>query len=107
MFLRKLSSLLLLLPFVAADVQRLKLKKMPTTASEYSPDHEVMYLTQKYGGGQVPIFGAGGAGRKVLASPADSDLYWTQGQQDALKGGHGVPLTSTLFIASLHLLPLT
>ncbi|KAI0092416.1 endopeptidase [Irpex rosettiformis] len=93
MFLRKLSSLLLLLPFVVADVHKLKLKKMPTTANEYAPEHEVMYLAQKYSG-QVPIFGAGGAGRKVLAHPVDSDLYWTQSQQEILKGGHGVPLSN-------------
>ena len=93
MFFRKLSSLLLLLPFVAADVHKLKLKKMPTTANEYAPDHEVMYLTQKYGA-QVPILGAGGAGRRVPARPAESDLYWTQDQQEILKDGHGVPLSS-------------
>ena len=84
---------LVLLPFVAAEgVHKLKLKKMPTTANEYAPDHEVMYLTQKYGG-QVPILGAGGAGRRVPVRP-ESDLYWTQDQQEILKDGHGVPLSS-------------
>ena len=93
MFLSTLAPLLIL-PFIAAEgVHKLKLKKMPTTANEYAPDHEVMYLTQKYGG-QVPILGAGGAGRRVPVRPAESDLYWTQDQQEILKDGHGVPLSS-------------
>jgi hypothetical protein len=93
MFLRKLTSLLLLLPFVAADVHKMKLKKVPAVANEHSPALESMYLAQKYGG-QLPIMGAGGAGRKMLFTPEGSDLYWTQEQQELIKGGHNVPLSS-------------
>ncbi|KAI0346882.1 aspartic peptidase A1 [Trametopsis cervina] len=93
MFFRKLSALLLLLPFVAADVHKVQLKKMPRASSDPSPMLESMYLAQKYGG-QVPIIGAGGAGRKVLARPVDSDLFWTQNEQEQLKGGHNVPLSN-------------
>ena len=91
MFVNRLSSLLLLLPFVVADVHKLKLKKLAPTLADSTL--ETAYLSEKYGGGQVPIMGAGGIGRNVRAArPHEDDgLYWTQ---DELKGGHNVPLSS-------------
>lgn len=85
----------LLLPFVAAEVHRLKLKKLPTTASQ-NPELEVAYLAEKYGASvaQSPLMGAGGIGRQVRTGrqgKEDDGLFWTQEQ---LKGGHGVPLTN-------------
>ena len=90
MYFNRLSSLLLLLPFVVADVHRLKLKKFSPTNAD--PTLETAYLSEKYGG-QTPIMGAGGVGRNVrLSRPHEEDgLYWTQ---DELKGGHNVPLSS-------------
>jgi saccharopepsin len=88
---------LLLLPFVAADgVHRMKLKKLPLTAS--NPSLEAAYLAEKYGAigqSQTPLMGSGGSGRNVrLGRPGQKDdgLFWTQ---DEVKDGHGVPLSST------------
>ncbi|KAH7926766.1 Asp-domain-containing protein [Leucogyrophana mollusca] len=85
---------LLLLPFASAGVHKLKLQKLP----QVTPGHalETAYLAEKYGGvqtpyQQLPLMGAGGAGRTVRPSPED-DLFWTQEQ--LLKGGHNVPLTN-------------
>ncbi|TRM67800.1 aspartic peptidase domain-containing protein [Schizophyllum amplum] len=89
-----LSSVLLgLLPIaVSAEVHRLPLKKLP--ASLGNPDLESLHLAEKYGvlnnDLQSPLFGAGGAGRR-LKNDAGEDLFWTQEQ---VKGGHGVPLTN-------------
>jgi len=87
---------LLLLPFVAANgVHRMKLKKLPPTAS--NPSLETAYLAEKYGAvgqSQTPLIGTGGSGRNVrLGRPfkEDDGLFWTQ---EELKGGHGVPLSS-------------
>lgn len=92
---------LLLLPFAAAagGIHKLKLNKIARTPS--SPELEVAYLAEKYGGGnefQQPMFGAGGVGRNVrLAQPTHNEdgeeLLWTQ--EELLKGGHTVPLSST------------
>ncbi|KAG9218927.1 hypothetical protein CCMSSC00406_0000959 [Pleurotus cornucopiae] len=82
------STLLGLLPFVAADgLHRLPLKKMPSTAS--NPSMEAAYLAEKYGGvqAQVPLMGAGGSGRRV----PQSDLFRTQ---EEINGGHNVPLSN-------------
>ncbi|KAG6917891.1 hypothetical protein DXG01_000500 [Tephrocybe rancida] len=79
-----------LLPFVsAAGVHKLKLKKLPSAAS--NPALEATYLAEKYGSpsSQTPLMGTGGSGRRV-ARPTSKDgeqLYWTQ-------GGHNVPLTN-------------
>lgn len=93
----------LLLPFVVADgVHRMKLKKFPAIAHE---DHTavVAQLSQKYGG-QIPLGGAGGLGRKLYTdNPFNSDRqrdygdrYWTQGGQQVTGGyGHRLPLNST------------
>lgn len=84
---------LALLPFAAAGgVHKLKLKKLPQELP-HNPALESAYLAEKYGGGQTPLFGAGGVGRSVrLSRPGEDDsLYWTQ---DSLKGGHNVPLSS-------------
>ena len=83
---------LVLLPFAAAEgVHKLKLKKLPQELP-HNPSLEAAYLAEKYGGGQTPLFGAGGVGRSVrLTRPEDDNLYWTQ---DSLKGGHNVPLSS-------------
>jgi len=86
---------LLLLPFASAGVHKLKLKKLSSVA----PGHalETAYLADKYGSQvpyqQLPLFGAGGDGRKVRPSPNGDDLFWTQ--EDLLNGGHDVPLSST------------
>ncbi|KAF8450276.1 Asp-domain-containing protein [Boletus edulis BED1] len=93
MFLSAFATLLLL-PFASAGVHKLKLQKLPSVA----PGHplETAYLAHKYGSPlpnhQLPLFGAGGVGRKVLPSPKDDDLLWTQ--EDLLNGGHGVPLSN-------------
>ncbi|KAI0732903.1 aspartic peptidase A1 [Fomitopsis betulina] len=93
---------LLLLPFAAAagGIHKLKLNKIARTPS--SPELEVAYLAEKYGGGnefQQPMFGAGGVGRNVrLAQPTHNEdgeeLLWTQ--EELLKGGHTVPLSNYL-----------
>ena len=86
---------LLLLPFASAGVHKLKLHKLPQTLQ--NPSLEAAYLSEKYGGRQVPMLGAGGLGRPMrVARPSyneeGEDLLWTQ---DAVaQGGHGVPLTS-------------
>ncbi|PPQ75132.1 hypothetical protein CVT26_012093 [Gymnopilus dilepis] len=84
---------LALLPLVAA-VHRLKLHKLPPAIS--NPELESAYLAEKYGApaqAQLPLMGAGGAGRRVRRpSMKDGEpLFWTQ---EELKGGHGVPLTN-------------
>ncbi|KAH7909447.1 Asp-domain-containing protein [Hygrophoropsis aurantiaca] len=86
---------LLLLPFASAGVHKLKLQKLP----QVSPGHalETAYLAEKYGGVQVPyqqlpLMGAGGAGRTVRPNTEDDDLFWTQ--EMLLNGGHNVPLTN-------------
>ena len=97
MFFRKLSSLLLLLPFVAADVHKLKLKKLQPTVQ--NPALETAYLAEKYGAyGQVPMMGAGGSGRNIrLTRPSHNELgqelVWTQ-EEFNVDGGHSVPLSS-------------
>jgi len=95
MILSTLASLLLL-PFVAADgVHRMKLKKIPLTAS--NPSLEAAYLAEKYGAfgqAQTPLMGSGGSGRNVrLGRPGQKDdgLFWIQ---EELKDGHGVPLSN-------------
>jgi saccharopepsin len=87
-------STLLLLPFASAGVHKLKLQKLPSVA----PGHalETAYLAEKYGAHdpnqQLPLIGAGGAGRNVRPTPDSDDLFWTQ--EDLLNGGHNVPLSS-------------
>ena len=78
---------------VSAGVHKLKLQKLPPAIS--NPALESLYLAEKYGGQpQVPMMGAGGAGRNVrLDTSAEQDgeeLFWTQ----ELKKGHKVPLSS-------------
>jgi saccharopepsin len=85
--------LLGLLPLTAAGgVHKLKLHKMPQTAN--SPALETAYLAEKYGAqSQTPLLGGGGAGRNI-ARPDQKDgenLFWTQ---EAIKGGHNVPLSN-------------
>ncbi|KAK0491075.1 aspartic peptidase A1 [Armillaria novae-zelandiae] len=91
-----LSTLLALLPIVSATdgVHRLKLKKLPPTVN--NPELESLYLAEKYGvpvHPQMPLMGAGGAGRRVDSAPSqkDGELFWTQ---EMINGGHGVPLTN-------------
>jgi hypothetical protein len=85
---------LLILPFVNAGdgIHRMKLKKIAQTAP--GSTQEAALLAQKYGG-QVPLAGAGGFGRKFASPPTskDDDLFWTQ--DIVPNGGHGVPLSST------------
>ena len=94
---------LALLPFAAAGVHKLKLKKLPQELP-HNPSLEAAYLAEKYGGDQTPLFGAGGVGRSVrLTRPGEDDnLYWTQ---DSLKGGHNVPLSSRCFRMTGRLTP--
>ena len=86
----------LLLPFVSADVHRLKLHKLPLQHS--NPTLEAAYLTEKYGGEpQVPLMGAGGMGRQLRVNRPSfnsegEQLLWTQ--DVATSGGHNVPLSS-------------
>jgi len=85
---------LLLLPFASAGVHKLKLQKLPSV----SPGHvlETAYLAEKYGSQvpyqQLPLFGSGGAGRRVRPSHKEDDLFWTQ--EDLLNGGHEIPLSN-------------
>ncbi|KAG5649029.1 hypothetical protein DXG03_000378 [Asterophora parasitica] len=81
---------LALLPFVSADVHKLKLKKLPPSSN--NPALESAYLAEKYGAGpQTPLMGAGGSARRLPKSK-DDDLFWTQ--QVNGKGGHNVPLNN-------------
>jgi saccharopepsin len=86
-------SSLLLAPFVhAADgVHRMKLNKMPRTAPGSA--EEAALLAHKYGG-QVPLAGVGGLGRKLANPPTagDDQMFWTQ--DIVANGGHGVPLSN-------------
>ncbi|KAG8907021.1 Vacuolar protease A [Tulasnella sp. 403] len=83
---------LALLPLAAnAAVHRLKLQKLPLPDQDGVSD--VDYLAQKYGA-QAPLGGFGGAGRKVAIEQRDNSLYWTQEQEELLKGGHSVPLSN-------------
>ena len=86
----------LLIPYVAAaGVHKLKLKKLDTALD--NPSLESAYLAEKYGAqapAQLPLFGSGGQGRRVDSRPHHDDLYRTQ---EDIKGGHHVPLTSSLF----------
>ncbi|KAI0750805.1 aspartic peptidase A1 [Daedaleopsis nitida] len=85
---------LVLLPFVAADVHKLKLKKLAPAAT--NPALESAYLAEKYGGAQTPLMGTG-IGRDVrLSRPSVKDgeeLFWTQDEFTA-EGGHNVPLSN-------------
>jgi saccharopepsin len=93
MILSTLLTPLLLLPYASASsgVHKMKLKKMPVTTASLMPQAESAYLAQKYGG------------QSVLNTPAlrfarpgtqnGDNLYWTQ-KEDALGGGHNVPLTN-------------
>jgi saccharopepsin len=93
MILSTLLTPLLLLPYASANsgVHKMKLKKAPVTTASLTPQAEAAYLAHKYGG------------QSVLNTPAlrfarpgklDGDnLYWTQ-QEDALGGGHNVPLNN-------------
>lgn len=103
MFLSAFATLLLI-PFASAGVHRLKLQKLPSV----TPGHqlETAYLAEKYGSQvpfqQLPLFGAGGAGRNVQPSPKGDDLFWTQ--EDLLNGGHSVPLSS-MYLPRLRSIP--
>lgn len=90
------------LPSALAGVHKFPLHKLTPAAHNTNPGLEVMYLSEKYGaanvGGQVPLLGSGGAGRRLgFAKPSHDEngeqLLWTQ--EEFGKGGHGVPLTST------------
>lgn len=94
MLLSAFASFLLLLPYASAGVHKFKLEKIP----QVSPGHvlETAYLAEKYGGEpplqQLPLMGAGGAGRTIRPDHHDDDLYWTQAE--LVNGGHNVPLMS-------------
>ena len=81
--MKYLASLLVLVPFVTAEVARLKLHKVPQVSK--NPALEITYLASKYGVArpQIPLMGVDDQGE---------DLFWTQGE--AAKLGHTVPLTS-------------
>ena len=71
-------------------MHRMKLKKAPQTAP--GSTQEAALLAQKYGG-QVPLAGTGGFGRKFANPPTDEHMFYTQ--DIIAEGGHGVPLSST------------
>ncbi|KIK06665.1 hypothetical protein K443DRAFT_673949 [Laccaria amethystina LaAM-08-1] len=82
-----------LLSFVEASrIHKLKLHKLPPTAS--NPEFESAYLAEKYGASgsqpQLPFLGVGGTGRRVVMQNGEQ-LLWTQ---DEMKGGHSVPLSN-------------
>ncbi|OAX43459.1 Asp-domain-containing protein [Rhizopogon vinicolor AM-OR11-026] len=93
MLLSAFATTLVLLPFASAGVHKLKLNKLP----QVSPGHalETAYLAEKYGVQtpyqQLPLMGAGGAGRHIRPQSDDDDLFWTQ---EIINGGHNVPLTN-------------
>jgi len=96
------------------DVSRFPLKKMPLeNPTAQNVIHSTDYLSQKYSGFQAPLAsskqaafgGAGGQGRKMKSDKNGEDLFWTQNpvdknskavveNEEALGGGHGVPLSS-------------
>jgi saccharopepsin len=98
-----LSTFLLLAPLVsAAGVHKLKLHKIPHATIDRAS--ETQYLAEKYGAQSIhqqPLMGAGGAGRRIPCTRQRNgeNLYWTQ---DAIQGGHGVPLSS-MFCTRHHL----
>lgn len=92
MLLSAFATTLCLLPFASAGVHKLKLNKLP----QVLPGHalETAYLAEKYGAApyqQLPLMGAGGAGRHIRPPTGEDDLFWTQ---EVINGGHDVPLTS-------------
>ncbi|KAK4687075.1 saccharopepsin, partial [Tremellales sp. Uapishka_1] len=93
---------------VEAGVHRMKLNKLPVTAASLMPDasdlrpspqQEAEFLRSKHVGGQQPLFGMGGQGRKTHHHQSEEDeLLWAQmihhsDEKRTLKGGHGVPLS--------------
>lgn len=90
------AAFLLLLPFVSAEVQRVKLHKLPQTADNRI--HEVAYLAEKYGAGDQLSMNSLDTQIRYSRPTHDEegkDLFWTQ-DQEVLNGGHSVPLTSSL-----------
>ncbi|EKM59509.1 uncharacterized protein PHACADRAFT_250062 [Phanerochaete carnosa HHB-10118-sp] len=89
MFLSRLAPLVIL-PFAAAaaGVHKFKLHKLPPVSQDFA--FESAHLAEKYGG-QVPMLGAGGAGRNVrLSRPTPDDgLFRTQ---EEFTSGHTLPL---------------
>jgi len=81
----------LAIPFVSAEVHKLKLNKVAPALG--NPELETLHLAEKYGvpQRQAPLAGAGGSGRRLRQG--DDDLFWTQ---DELKGGHSLPLSNYL-----------
>lgn len=102
MLFSALTSLLLLIPFVAAEggVHKLKLKKLPYEPR--NPALESLYLSHKYGApqSQLTLSGAGAGGLEQISRPLHNengeDLFWTQEGEVVLEGGHKVPLSSML-----------
>nr|GAT59467.1 aspartic peptidase A1 [Mycena chlorophos] len=91
---KALLALVSLLPLVTpAKVQKLKLTKIP--AAHGNPELEAAYLAEKYGGGQTPLMGAGGSGRRVERPMHNGEepLFWTQ---EEFNGGATVPLSNYL-----------
>ena len=82
---------LALLPFVSAEVHRLKLKKVAPTIP--NPDLESLYLAEKYGAAapQVPVISSPSRILRQFNRNGEP-IYWTQ---DDVNGGHKVPLSST------------
>jgi saccharopepsin len=84
-----------LLPLAdASRVHKLKLHKVPPVSN--SPELETAYLAEKYGAlnqVQLPLMGLGGSGRRLSRPDTrkGEQLLWTQ---EAVKGGHNVPLSN-------------
>lgn len=104
MMLTTLLAPLLLLPYASAAVHKMQLKKMPQPAA-FNPETEAAHLAYKYGAAQVPISSSFAAPSRFAPRPGKDangeDLFWTQ---DALKGGHSVPLNSAPTFPSVVLL---
>lgn len=83
----------------------MKLKKRdPASLLDHNVAKEVEFLMQKHTGAfmedtaQKVLGGFGGAGRPLRPQKGDGERLWAQmieeESENALKGGHGVPLSS-------------
>lgn len=93
MLLSAFATILVVLPFTSAGVHKLKLNKLPQVLPGNAL--ETAYLTEKYGAQthneQLPLMGAGGAGRNIRPPVEQDSFVW---DQEFINGGHSVPLTN-------------
>lgn len=79
-------------------------KRDPASLLDHNVAKEVEFLMQKHAGAfmedttQKVLGGFGGAGRPLRTNKGDGERLWAQmieeENENALKGGHGVPLSS-------------